>query len=169
MMWVALSAIWIAGYLSFRKVQLWLSGRAWRRFSFGNYILPDKPIISEKIKLLILAMLKFLSYNLQFACLLLLWSDVALDLSLFISVVAMYIIGALVPTIPLTDFLVKAGVAFLVFDHAIISDSMLLNAALVTWFFNIALPSIAGGIIILRTNLLDALRKRPLPGNRYAP
>lgn len=161
LLWVLLGAMIIAGYLRFRRIQQWLSRRAWRRIALVNYLLADKPATSDKIRLLVLACLKFLSYNLQFAVLLTLWSGLDLSPSLLMSVVGMYVIGALAPTIPLTDFLIKAGVAFLVFDHPLITDSMLLNAALLTWLVNVAIPSLVGGIIIMRTDLLSALRKRP--------
>lgn len=159
--------ICIIAYFSFIRLQKWLAGLGWRRILVGDYVLKNRPFFREKLRLLILAATKFLTYNLQFLVLLMLWGGVSFQPELLASVIAMYVIGAFIPTLPAADFVIKAGVAMLVFDTEAISESMLLNATLVTWLFNLAIPALIGGIIILKTDLMDAIKKQPLPGNPY--
>jgi hypothetical protein len=159
----------LVSYFSFIRIQDWLSKMGWRKITFGDYVISHRPKFREKLGLLVLSGLKFLTYNFQFLILLMLWGGVSPDAEILTSVVGMYVLGALIPTLPAVDFIVKAGVAVVIFDNAIISESILLNATLVTWFFNLALPALAGGIIILKTDLLQAIRKQPLSGSPYDP
>lgn len=164
---LVVTAVTLFAYFSFIRLQKWLASLGWRRISFDNYVLKDRPQFMIKLRLLTLASLKFFTYNLQFLVILMLWTGIPSDPSLLASVIAMYAIGAFLPTLPAADFVIKAGVAMFVFETGVVQESMLLNAALITWLFNLALPSIAGGVIILKTDLKETIRRRPLPDSPH--
>lgn len=156
-------------YFRFIRIQRWLSRRGWRNFRLGNHLLSGRPAYPEKLELLALAGTKFFTYNLQFMLLLMLWSGLPFSWEILASVVAMYVAGALLPTLPMADFLVKAGVALLVFDTGLVAEDLLLNATFVIWLFNLALPALTGAIIILRTRLMQKLKRPAAPGSLYDP
>lgn len=164
---VSITLIMILSYFLFIRVQAWLAKRGWGSYKLEQYLIRDRPRFTEKLQLLITAAAKFFTYNIQFLLLLILWGNLEIDLRLLTSVIAMYVLGAMIPTIPLADFLVKAGIAFAIFDTSLVEESILLNAALVTWLFNLALPALAGTIIIMRTDLRTSLKKQSLPDSLY--
>ena len=149
----------LTAYFKFRSIQNWLSGLGWKHYRLQNYIVSNRPLFVEKLKLLMLSGLKFATYNSQFILILLLWSNTALSLEIVATVIGVYVIGAFIPTVPLADFLVKAGIAISLFNADIVDESLLINAALVTWFFNLAIPALTGGLIIFRFDLLRGLKK----------
>ncbi len=167
--WIAgtLMLLVFIGYFLFIHIQQWLSKHGWRKLKLEDYLIKDRPKFLEKLDLLALATIKFLTYNLQFLLLLMMWGNLSLSMDLLVPVIATYVLGAMIPTLPMVDFVVKAGIAFAIFDPNLVSESILLNAALTTWLFNLAIPALAGGIIILRTDLRSSLRKKPLPDSQY--
>ena len=159
LIWGVIIVLSLAGYLNFVRIQKWLSGLGWRRIALGNYLLSQRPRTAEKLQLLLLSATKFLTYNLQFVALLMLWGGVPFSAELLALTIMTYVLGAFIPTLPMADFLVKAGIALVVFDPGFINESLLLNAAMTTWLFNLALPSLAGGLIIIE----DGFDGRPYP------
>ncbi len=157
----------LLGYFLFRNIQRWLAEMGYKGFKLKDYLLHERPKFDEKLELLALAATKFFTYNTQFILLLILWADPILNANLIASVFAMYVLGALLPTLPAADFLVKAGIAIAVFNPNMVSEAVLLNAALTTWLFNLAIPALVGWIIVLRTDLISALRKPVLHDSQY--
>lgn len=156
-------------YFLFIKIQRWLHERNIRKFDFSDYIMNDRPRFSEKLKLLTLAFLKYLTYNAQFLLLILMWGDISLSAGLVFSVIAFYFITAVIPTFAAADFLIKAALAMYIFQFTTADESLLVNAAFVTWLFNIAIPALAGTSIILKANLMTSVRKKLSRENLYGP
>ncbi len=156
-------------YFLFIRIQRWLHERNIRKVDLSNYILNNRPLFREKARLLIMALVKYLIYNFQFIILLLMWGGGVLTWELFFSVIVFYFITAVIPTFAAVDFLVKAALAIYIFDESIANESLLINAAFITWLFNIALPALGGVGVILKANLLTSVKKRFSRGNLYEP
>lgn len=156
-------------YFLFIRIQHWLHERNIRRIDLANYILNDRPYFSEKIRLLLLALLKYLTYNLQFLVLILMWGNIGFSTELFLSILVFYFVSAVIPTFAAADFLVKAALALYVFQATLADESLLINASFVIWTFNIAIPALVGMGIILRANLMTSIRKKLSRGSLYGP
>ncbi len=137
-------------YFSFKKIQQRLSKKGFRKFSFSKFMIAERPFFKEKVTLLVLAFLKFLTYNFQFISLLLMWGAADFSLGLLAAVFFFFFVTAVLPTLAFADFLIKGAVALFVFQTILMDEALLINATLVVWMFNIALPALAGGIFILK-------------------
>lgn len=157
----------IAFYLLFIRIQRWISGYGWRKWQLQNYILQERPRTPEKLHLLLLAIAKYLTYNVQFLALLLMWSGQPWQTELFLAVLAFFFVSALVPTFPAADFLVKGAIAIYIFKNVLPNDTLLLHTTLAIWIVNIALPALAGMLIISKSNIMKTLKKRVPLGSRY--
>lgn len=154
-------------YLSILRIQKWVNERNLGKWEISKYILNNRPIVSEKISLLILSIGKYLSYNLQFIALLAMWNPDILSVELFLSVIVFYFITALIPTFAAADFIIKGALAIYIFDSSLASEAELINASFIIWVFNIALPALFGTGIILKTNLIHSIKLRFSRGTRY--
>lgn len=157
----------LAFYLNFIKIQKVISRWKKGRIDLSQYIIHHRPYTSEKIQLLILAILKYLSYNLQFLLLLAMWTPETLGWEMILSVIVFYFITALIPTFAAADFLIKGALALYIFNGSLATESQLINASLIIWIFNIALPALGGSLIIFRTNLIHSLKSKFARGSRY--
>lgn len=164
-----LAAIFLAGYLSILRIQQWLHSRQAAKRDLSKYLLNDRPQLSEKIKLLVLSLAKYLAYNFQFIILLVMWNPETWGLELVLSVIVFYFITALIPTFAAADFIIKGALALYIFDAHLATEAQLINASFVTWLFNIAIPALVGTLIILKTNLIHSIKERFSRGSRYAP
>lgn len=162
-------AILLLVYFNLIKIQAWIYQRNIRRFNLAHYILNDRPRYKEKLKLLMLAFIKYLVYNIQFVALLCLWGNVDLSLELLSSVVIFYFITSIIPTFAAVDFIIKAAAAIYVFDGSLADESLLVNAAFMIWVFNVALPALGGLVVILKSNLGHSIKKKFSRGSLYGP
>ncbi len=156
-------------YFFFIRIQRWLHSRNLLKVDFSKYILNDRPQFSEKLRLSLLALVKYITYNAQFLILLMMWGGVELSLELALSIIVFYFITSIIPTYAAVDFIVKAALAMYVFKETLADESLLINASFIIWVFNIALPALAGVGIILKSNLTTSIKKRFSRGNPYGP
>lgn len=155
-------------YLYFIRIQQWLSQHGLRRWKLENHLLKDRPTLREKFQLLGLASVKYLTYNIQFMALLLLWGGFSIGgPELFLAVLAFFFVSSLVPSFPAADFLIKGAIALYVFRSFLPGEALLIQATLGIWLVNVALPALSGLVIISRNNIPAQIRKRVQPGSRY--
>jgi len=146
-------------YFNFIKLQRWL--RKYQVFNrpLQDYILDDRPRFGEKLELLIINLVRFVVYNLQFILLVILLSKENLDINFLLWVPVFYVLGTFITTIPAFDFIIKSALAVWLFDSSTISEEILLLVPAIVWLFNLALPSLAGVYFIMKTNLNQKLQK----------
>ncbi len=165
---IGISAL-LSFYFLFIRIQRWLHGRNLLKLNFSKYILNDRPYFTEKVKLSLLALVKYITYNTQFLVLLLMWGNMELTPELALSIIVFYFITSIIPTYAAFDFVIKAALAMYVFQFTMADESLLINASFIIWVFNIALPALAGVVIILRSNLTHSIKRRFSRGNLYGP
>ncbi|MEQ9262374.1 MAG: lysylphosphatidylglycerol synthase domain-containing protein [Owenweeksia sp.] len=147
-------------YLLFKRLQKWLHLRNIGSFRLENYMLKGRPGIREKLTFLFLATWKFITYNLQFALIILLFSPDGLPLVFWFTVPVYYLISSLLPSIAAADFVLKSAVAIWIFEPIWNNESLLILASITIWFFNVVIPSFAGLYVIIKTNLFRSFKKK---------
>lgn len=160
--------VFITIYLSILRLQKWMHSKTAGKRDLSKYLLNDRPQLSEKLNLLFLSIAKYLSYNLQFMALLVMWNPETFGMELLLSVIVFYFITALIPTFAAADFIIKGALALYIFDSALATEAQLINASFIIWIFNIALPALFGTGIILQTNLIHSIKERFSRDNRYS-
>ncbi len=156
-------------YFFFIRIQRWLHSRNLLKVDFAKYIMNDRPFFREKLRLALLALIKYITYNAQFLILLMMWGGVEFSLELALSIIVFYFITSIIPTYAAVDFIIKAAFAMYVFQDTLADESLLINASFVIWVFNIAMPALAGVGIILKSNLTTSIKNRFSRGNLYGP
>ncbi|HAD97652.1 MAG TPA: hypothetical protein DCG19_09615 [Cryomorphaceae bacterium] len=147
-------------YLLFKRLQRWLHLRNIGRFKLENYMLKGRPGMREKLLFLWLAIGKFLTYNLQFALVILLFSPEGLPAVFWFAVPVYYLISSLLPSIAIADFVLKSAIAVWVFQPIWNNEALLVLASLTIWFFNVVIPSFIGLYVIMKTNLFRSFKKK---------
>ncbi len=166
---VMLLSLLLLFYFKIDRMQNWLADKKIRRRRLENYLIEGRPRAGEKLRLLLLSSLKFLTYSWQFALLLWMWGDQPVTAELMFSVLLFFTASALLPTIAIADFLVKGALALLVFPNHLAAESLLINAAFFTWIFNVALPALVGTLIILRANWAAGVKTKFERDSHYEP
>ncbi len=156
-------------YFAFIRIQRWLHSKNLFKLNLSQYIIDSRPHTSEKLQLIIVAFVKYITYNAQFLVLLLMWGNISFTAELGLSIIVFYFITSVIPTYAAFDFIIKAALAMYVFASTLADESLLINASFIIWVFNVALPAVVGVFIILRSNLSHSIKKRFSRGNLYEP
>ncbi len=137
-------------YFKWNNFQRWFQSKNIRNWQFQKYILAERPNLTEKTKLLSLAAFKFTTYNMQFICLLLLFGNVEFSGLLLGQVFWFYALSAFVPSVAAFDFLTKSAIGLVIFSNLPELQPVIVQASLLMWLCNVALPALAGNIVWLR-------------------
>ncbi len=165
-MWQALASgtlitfLVLTVYLLFKRMQRWLHLRNIGPLKLENYMLKGRPGMREKLNFLVLATVKFVTYNLQFALIVLLFSPEGLPLTFWFAVPVYYLISSLLPSIAIADFVLKSAIAVWVFQPVWDNEALLILASITIWVFNVVIPSFAGLYVIMKTNLFRSFKKK---------
>ncbi len=95
-----------------------------------------------------LALLRYLTFSLQFYLLLQLFSDFKLVLFDFIKVPVAYLMQSLFPVPAVADVGIRVWVTDLLFEHSIAIEQVAL-AVSALWFINLIVPAILGGLSLI--------------------
>ncbi len=124
------------------------------RLVFRLFGLKEKlNITAESVNIyptLLPATLKFLSYVLQFALVILFFTQISLIDALAYGVV-LYSVASLLPQLSVLDPFVKSGVGAFILPN--LPPEIILTATFLVWVLNVGLPSIVGAILWFKPNL----------------
>lgn len=157
---LALTIVFLSIYFTFKRLQRWLHLRNIGSFKLENYLLKGRPGIREKLIFLLLAITKFLTYNAQFALIVLMFSPQGLPATFWFAVPLYYLISSLLPSIAIADFVLKSAIAVWVFQPIWQNEAILVLSSIAIWFFNVVIPSFAGLYVIMKTNLFRSFKKK---------
>ena len=112
-------------------------------------ILPSTGI---KIRWLILGLLKFMVYPLQFLLALMIFEhDLVASISLMAMIWLYYSLSAFLPSIQAIDPLVKGGAGIFILTGWVSNPGTILLATTLVWFINVAIPAFIGALFFLKT------------------
>ena len=169
---ITLSLTWgllLIIYFSLKKIQEKLHFKNIGSLKLEHYILKGRPGNVEKTKFLLLAMAKFITYNVQFALVLVLFSNKALPVEIWFAIPVYFLIGSLLPTFAFADIILKSALVVWIFQPIWDNESLLIMSSVVIWFLNVVLPAFAGSYYVFKTNLYQSFKTRFSPGNRNDP
>ncbi len=147
-------------YFSLKKIQKKLQLKNIRSFKLEHYLLDGRPTGIEKARFLGIAMLRFLTFNGQFALILLLFSDGDLPSHIWLAIPVYYFVSALLPSFAFADFILKSAIAVWIFEPITSNEGLLVATSLSLWFANVALPSFLGLYFILKTDLYRSIKTK---------
>lgn len=154
-------------YFSLRKLQSWLSLKSIGGFQFDRFLLKGRPTAGEKLRLLSIAAMKFLTYNTQFVLLLFMWSPEPIPLEVVLAIPGFYLLSALIPGFAMLDFVFKSAVSIWLLDPLLSNEGLLIGANIVLWFFNVAVTALVGYYTIVTADISDKVKRKFSPDNRY--
>lgn len=118
-----------------------------------KYLLPLQrilPSMRSRILWLLLGIVKFLVYPSQFVLMLLLFApSIDATYSLLAMVLVYYSVAAFLPSMQIIDPLVKGGAGVYILSSVASSEVVVVAAALV-WFVNVAIPAGVGALLFMR-------------------
>lgn len=111
-----------------------------------NINLPTKLII------LFTSIVRYISFSFQFLILLSLFENV--NLIHFYSILALnYLLISVIPTISITDLLIKGSVSIFTFSLVGINEISIIVVVLLAWIFNFVLPTLMGIILSFKKDI----------------
>jgi hypothetical protein len=153
-------AIVIFTYFSFKKLQNWLHLKKIGPYKLEDYLLNDRPTSRERIRFLLIALGKFLIYNVQFALVLILFSENPLPLEIWFLIPVYYLISSSLPSFAFADFVLKSAIALWIFKPVVSNEPLLVLTSLTIWGFNIVIPAFIGLYFILKTDLYSSFKRK---------
>ncbi len=122
-------------------------GHVWFRKLFNFY----KNIHSKCfLKIGVLSLIRYLIFSHQYYILLLLFGLQTNYFASIMAVFSMYLLASILPSLSLTDWVVKGSAAVFVFGFLKVSALLVVQISLLMWLFNFALPAIIGGVYIIK-------------------
>tara|TARA_R110002124_G_scaffold265638_3_gene432478 strand:+ start:764 stop:1750 length:987 start_codon:yes stop_codon:yes gene_type:complete len=152
------SSLLFFAYFSLKKLQRKLHFKNIRSFKLEHYLLDGRPTNIEKARFLLIAILRFLTFNAQFALILFLFSDGDLPSHIWLAIPVYYFVSALLPSFAFADFILKSAIAVWIFEPITSNEGLLVATSLSLWFANVALPSFLGLYFILKTDLYQSIK-----------
>lgn len=101
---------------------------------------------------LLLGLLRYVVFTLQFAILLTMLVDMPFTDSLF-AIPAVFLVSTLIPTVMLTELGVRGSVAVAILSSQAQHDEGVLLASMALWLINVGVPALAGSFILLLTRI----------------
>lgn len=148
------------GYFSLKKLQQKLQLKNIRSLKLENYLLDGRPKQKEKAQFLGIAILRFLTFNTQFALILILLSPETLPFSIWFTIPVYYLVSSLIPSFAFADFILKGAIAVWIFQPIFDNEALFVATSLIIWLANVALPSFGGLYFILKTDIYTSLKKK---------
>jgi hypothetical protein len=132
--------IFLRRIISFKTIKI-------RRFSLNKISNFTQSIPYEnRLKIVGFSMVRYLAFSLQFAFLVSLLAPISL-LEALPYVYAMYLLSSLLPVLQLFDFVIKGGVAVLLFTS--VAPQVIVAVALLMWLLNAVFPALTGAFFVL--------------------
>lgn len=147
-------------YFSLKKLQRKLQFKNIRSLKLEHYLLDGRPTNTEKARFLLIAILRFLTFNGQFALILFLFSDGDLPSHIWLAIPVYYFVSALLPSFAFADFILKSAIAVWIFEPITSNEGLLVATSLSLWLANVALPSFLGLYFILKTDLYRSIKTK---------
>lgn len=102
------------------------------------------------LNLLLLSLLRYLTFSLQFFLLLKVFSPSIQPTALLPGIALYFMMTSLLPMISVLEAAIRAAIALLVLGDTGLSSTLLALATVMLWLFNIVLPSLIGYLVLLR-------------------
>lgn len=102
------------------------------------------------LKLLLLSLLRYLTFSLQFFLLLTIFSPSVQPSALLPGIALYFMMTSLLPMISVLEAAIRAAIALIVLGDTGLSSTLLALATVMLWLFNIVLPSLIGYLVLLR-------------------
>ena len=103
-------------------------------------------------RVLLLSVLRYAVFTVQFLVLLMVFADLTITEALFAIPVA-FLVSTLIPTVMLTELGVRGSVAVALISPQLAQDRGVFLASTALWLVNIAVPALAGSIILLMARI----------------
>lgn len=122
-----------------------------RGFSLQTLLLRIQSIPAKTHRLnLLLGLLRFLSFSLQYVLLFRLFG-VTIDFALLFSgICAVYLLASSLPSFQFLDFAVKGSVAIFFIGSIGVNEWIIVSISTLMWFFNVVLPVAIGSYFVLK-------------------
>jgi len=142
-------------YFKHQLVLTWIQKKGWfqNRIDFRNIKLAHTPLL---LRVLFLALSRYLIYSFQFICILLFLGINASFAELFICIGLIYLIQSTLPVPPIIGLITRSEIAILVFATLNYNSWLIVIATSIIWIINLILPALLGLVIILRTNIVSS-------------
>ncbi|MCK5781720.1 MAG: flippase-like domain-containing protein [Flavobacteriales bacterium] len=105
--------------------------------------------ISDRFKVLLLSLMRYLSFSFQFLFILFLFG-IEISLENFSIITLNYLLISVVPTIFLGDLLIRGSIAIFMFSLVGINELVVVSVVFIAWIFNFVLPAVIGAIMVLK-------------------
>ena len=126
--------------LSFPWVSKNIELKLWKTVSFQS-----------RLKVLIISAIRYLAFSIQFLLILSVFEGENL-LWMFPIIALYYLIVSVVPTIFISDLLVKGSVSIFLFSLVFVDEITIVAVVLLAWFFNFVIPTLIGILLLFRKN-----------------
>jgi uncharacterized membrane protein YbhN (UPF0104 family) len=108
-------------------------------------------LLTTKLKVLAISLVRYLSFSIQFLLILSVFSN--FNSLMFFAVLAVnYLLVSIVPTLFITDLLVKGSISIFLFSFLGVSQITIIAVVLLAWMFNFVVPTIIGTYFLLKKN-----------------
>ena len=99
--------------------------------------------ISARLKILGVSGVKYLSFSIQFMLMLIIFSEREI-IYIYPIITLYYLVVSVIPTIFISDLLIKGSVSILLFSFIGIDEIIIIAVVLLAWIFNFVIPTIIG-------------------------
>lgn len=113
--------------------------------------------LSTKNQVLLLSVLRFFVYVLQYLLLLQYFGNVQASTTIFALIILLFTIQSLVPLPPMVGVLAKGELSLLIFTQIGVNEITILAATLFIWIINLAIPSLIGIVLIMKTQIAKTI------------
>lgn len=112
---------------------------------------------NDKLKVLSLALLRFLIYSIQFALILqFLGADVDLVILLGL-VIIIFFIQSFIPLPPLINLLARGEIALILFSEYNVNELVIICGIVFIWIINVVIPALIGLMLILKSRIYESV------------
>ncbi|HEY8733460.1 MAG TPA: lysylphosphatidylglycerol synthase domain-containing protein [Puia sp.] len=142
-------------YFRFGPLVIWVN--KWLKQKKKNFSVPQNFSLLTLISVLILSMLRYLVFILQYSLLFSLFGIPLSGMQLFTGVSVMFILMAIVPTLTfLTDLGFRWIAGVQIFQVFTTNTAGILAVSLGIWLINLIIPALVGSLLILRIKLFSS-------------
>ncbi len=111
----------------------------------------NKINMSLKTKVFVISAFRYFAFSFQFLLILSLFGYKT-SFVYFSIITLYYLIVSVVPTIFISDLLVKGSVSIFLFSLVSVDEITMVAVVMLAWFFNFALPTLVGSILLFKKN-----------------
>ena len=134
----------------------WKSNR-WINKALFHLSLLEKYQHKTLLKVLLLALVRYAVYFLQYYFILKFFGLEVNLIAGFIGIATIFLVQTSLPLPPIVGFLARGEIALLVWEGMEFNSLSILGASYALWFLNLIIPSIIGSVIILSSDLWRSL------------